>query len=114
VITVVPRQVLARRHFVAGAIALALFVFGKLGASASEAAGLVGSWARGSGAWRTLRRWIGAVDAARLFPCVRASPGGWPPRRRAERAAMTLASLVPATFEGSEADRVYAGAALAG
>ena len=97
----------------AGAIGLALLVFGKLGRSADEAAERVGSWARGPSAWRTLRRWLTAIDVGRLFPCVRGSPRGWPPRRRAERAAMTLASLVPATFAGSEDARVFAGAAHA-
>jgi hypothetical protein len=110
---VVPRQVVARKHFVAGAIALALFVFGKLGGTATEAASRIGSWARGPGAWRTLRRWLFAIEAGRLFRGVRPSPKGWPPRRRAERAAMTLASLAPSTFGKGEAERVYAGAALA-
>lgn len=112
VLAVVPRQLLARRHFAAGAIALALFVFGKLGKTAAEAARRAGSWAQGPGTWRTLRHWIAAVDAGELFPCVRGSPQGWPPRRRAERAAMTVAALVPATFAHDEAARVFAGAAL--
>ena len=88
VVTVVPRQVVARRHFSAGAIAFALFIFGKMGATAVDAAKRVGIWARGPSAWRTLRRWIGAIDDGRLFRCVRPSPSGWPPRKRAERAAM--------------------------
>jgi hypothetical protein len=113
VVTVVPRQVLARRHFAAGAIALALFVFGKLGSTATVATTQIGSWACGPSAWRTLRRWISAIDAGRLFPCVRGSPSGWSLRQRAERAAMTLAALVPATFAADEDARVFAGAALA-
>jgi hypothetical protein len=113
VIAVVPRQVLARRHFIAGAIALALFIFGKLGATATDAATRIGSWARGPGAWRGLRRWIAAIDAGRLFPAVRGSPLAWRPRRRAERAAMTLAAMTPAMFADDEAARVFAGAALA-
>lgn len=113
VIAVVPRQVLARRHFAAGAIALALFVFGKHGATAADSAKRVGSWARGPGAWRTLRRWIAAIDAGALFPCVRGSPHHWTPRQRAERAATTVAALVPATSAPSEEALVFAGAALA-
>lgn len=113
VIAVVPRQVLARRHFAAGAIALGLFIFGKLGSIAAETAKRIGCWARGPGAWRTLRRWLAAVDAGQLFPCVRGSPAGWTPRQRAERAAMTVAALVPASVEMSEDARVFAGAAFA-
>ena len=53
-----------------------------------------------------------AIDAGILFPCVRGSPTAWSPRRRAERAAMTVGALVPATFAGDEIARVFAGAAL--
>ncbi len=95
-------------------MALALFVYGKLGASAAEAAQRVGSWARGAGAFRTLRRSIGAIDTGRLFARIRASPPRGRPRQRAERAAMAIASLVPASFGPDDASRVYAGAALAG
>jgi hypothetical protein len=113
VVTVVPRQVLARRHFAAGAIAIALFVYGKLGEGAIVACQRVGSWARGSGAWRTLRRWIAAIDAGRLFGTVRGSPTPWTPRRRAERAAMTIAACAPEVFGATEEERVFAGAAFA-
>jgi hypothetical protein len=113
VLVVAPRQVLARRHFAAGAIGLALFLFGKLGATAGDAAKRAGSWATGPCAWRTLRRWLAAIDAGRLFGAVRRAPRGWPPRRRAERAAMTLSALVPGTFAPDEIARVFAGAALA-
>jgi hypothetical protein len=113
VVTVVPKEVLARRHFAAGAIALALFVFGKLGGSAIVACQRVGSWARGSGAWRSLRRWIAAIDTGRLFRAVRGSPGTWAPRRRAERAAMAIGACAPEVFGPTEEERVFAGAAFA-
>lgn len=109
-----PRQVLPRRHFAAGAIGLALLLFGKLGMTATKAAERIGSWAHEAGAWRTIRRWVTAIDARGLFRCVRASPPSWSPRRRAERAAMTLTALAPETFAGDDdAARVFAGAALA-
>lgn len=111
--SVVPREVRARRHFAAGAIALALFVFGKLTAGAAEAARTAGSWASGAGTWRLLRRWIAAVDRGALFPGVRASPPGWSPRKRAERIAMTLAAHAPPTIGGNEVARAFAGATLA-
>lgn len=112
-VSVVPREVRARRHFAAGAIALALFVFGRATGSAAEAARRAGSWASGTGPWRLLRRWIAAVDGRALFPGVRASPPGWSPRQRAERIAMTLAAHAPASIEANEAARAFAGAALA-
>jgi hypothetical protein len=114
VITVVPRHVVPRRHFSAGAIAIALFVFGTLRAPAAIAAERVGSWARGAGAWRTLRRWIDALDDGRLFPRIRAAIPGWSPRRRAARAAVAIGAIVPAMFATTELGRVFEGAARAG
>lgn len=114
VVTVVPRQVVPRRHFSAGAIAIALFLFGNVRSRAAVAAERVGSWARGAGAWRTLRRWIDAVDAGRLFLRVRAALPDWRPRRRAERAAVAIGALVPAMFASTELGRVFEGAAHAG
>jgi hypothetical protein len=66
----------------------------------------------GAGAWRTVRRWLTAIEDGRLFRGIRLSPRGWPPRRRAERAAMTLLarSVLPETT--SEEMRVFAGAAV--
>jgi hypothetical protein len=110
--TVVPREVVARRHFSAGAIGLALFVYGKLRAAACDVAIRVGLWGHGPGAWRTVRRWLTAIEGGRLFRGIRSSPRGWPPRRRAARAAMTLVacSVLPETT--SEEMRVFAGAAV--
>jgi len=110
---VVPRGLVPRQHFGAGAIALALFLFGVLGQSAAEAARRAGSWAAGASAWRTVRRWLAAIEQRRLFAVVRGAPPSWSPRRCAARAAMTLASLVPAPFAASDAARAFAGAALA-
>ncbi len=113
IVAVVPRQVLARRHFAAGAIALALFIFGRLGVTAAVTAARIGSWARGAGAWRTLRRWLTAIEAGRLFPGVRGAPPSWSPRQRAERAAMSVAARIPADVGAAEVDLVFAGAAFA-
>lgn len=111
--TVVPRDVVARRHFTASAIGLALYVYGKLGAAASELAARVGLWGRGPGAWRTVRRWLGAVEDGSLFRGIRSSPPGWSPRRRAERAAMTLVARAVLPETTAEEARVFAGAAVA-
>ena len=110
--TVVPRDVVARRHFSAGAIGLALLVYGKLRATAGEVAACVGLWGQGAGAWRTVRRWLGAIEDGRLFHGIRSSPSGWPPRRRAERAAMTLVARAVLPETTSEEARVFAGAAV--
>lgn len=112
ILVVVPRGVVGRRHFSAIAIGLALFVYGKLRATAAATGERIGLWGRGAGAWKTIRRWIGAVDAGELFPYVRDSPSGWPPRRRAERAAMTIVARAPSTSGQSEEARVFAGAAM--
>ena len=111
----VPRQVLARRHFAAGAIALGLFVFGRLGATAAaaSASSRIGGRARGAGAWRTLRRRLPAIEAGRRFPGVRGAPPTWFPRQGAERAAMTVAARIPADVGAAEVDLVFAGAAFA-
>jgi hypothetical protein len=114
VVTVVPRKVVPRRHFSAGAIAIALFVFGNVRSPAAVATERIGSWGRGAGAWRTLRRWIDAIDGGRLFQRVRAALPGWSPRRRAARAAVAVGALVPAMFAATELGRVFEGAALAG
>jgi hypothetical protein len=111
--TVVPRDVIARRHFTAGALGLALYVYGKVGAAASEVAARVGLWGHGPGAWRTVRRWLSAVEDGRLFRGIRSSPRGWPPRRRAERAAMTLVARAVLPETASEEARVFAGAVVA-
>jgi len=113
-VTVVPRQVVPRRHFSAGAIAIALFVFGSERSPAAVAAERIGSWARGTGAWRVLRRWIDAVDEGRLFRRVRAALPDWSPRRRAARTAVAIGALVPAMFAATELGRVFEGAAVAG
>lgn len=113
VLTVVPSGVARRYHFCAGAIALALFLFGAAKQRAAEAVAAVGSASSGQGGWRTLRRWLGAIEAGRLFASVRAAPAAWPPRRRAEQVAYALAALVPAGLEDDQRAKVFAGAARA-
>jgi len=110
--TVVPRDVIARRHFTAGAIGLALYVYSKQGAAGSAFSARVGLWGHGPGAWRTVRRWLCAVEDGRVFRGIRSSPSGWPPRRRAERAAMTLVACAVSPETVSEEARVFAGAVV--
>jgi hypothetical protein len=93
--TVVPADVLPRKHFGAVAIALAMALYGALRRSLREVyqrlnpARLRGHDARG---WDAVLRWISLASA--LFPEVRAAPSEWSSRQVAERVAMTLAARV--------------------
>lgn len=114
VIAVVPRGIVARRHFSASAIGLGLLLYAVLRVHVDELAARVGLWGRGHSAWRTVVRWTQAIDRGALLrrARLRLAPPDWPPRRRAERAAMALASLCPDSA-CPLATRVFVGAALA-
>jgi len=119
VIQVVPRGVIAFRLFSAGAIALAVTLFGVRGLSMAAVRERVSPWSRtgetASGSWLALRRWIGAIRKRRLFSAVRGSPASFTARQVAERAATTLSALAPPLLmdRGIEA-RVFSGADRAG
>lgn len=93
--TVVPVDVVPRKHFGAVTIALALAWYGALQRSLQDVyvtlnpTKLRGDNARG---WDSVLRWIGIVTA--LFPEVRESPAEWSSRQIAARAALTLAAKV--------------------
>ncbi len=111
-VTVVPRGVIGRRHYSAGAVALAcwLWSFGQL--PLGEVRRRVAPGRSDEPGWATLGRWLRAVDGGRLFQCVRRWPAGFLPRQRAERVAATVMALGPGA-DGSAAARLFAGAALA-
>jgi hypothetical protein len=113
VVMVVPRGIAARRHFSAGAIGLGLLLYAVLREHVDEVAARIGLWGRGLSAWRTVVRWTRAVERGVLLPRarLRRAPEDWPPRRRAERAAMALAALCPDSA-CPLATRVFVGAAL--
>jgi hypothetical protein len=99
IITVAPREAQSRRLFSGPAIGLALALYGLLGLSSAAIRGLVSPW-RTSGPetmsqWRTLSRWVRAIQERKLLPAVRQTPEGWPARKVAERAAAFLASYAP-------------------
>jgi hypothetical protein len=114
VILVAPRGTTARRHFGAGALALALLLYGTGELSAVETGARVGLWGRSDpSCLRTLARWTAAVHRGRLFARLRMGPAGEPgPQRDAERIARALIALVPSS-EGTPAERAFAGGALA-
>lgn len=118
VILVVPLGVVAGHLFSAAAIALALVLFGVRGESLAGVRARISPWRRvGEAActtWLTVRRWVCAIREQRLFACVREAPARWTARQVAERAATTLAALVPAADESVAIEaRVFAGAPLA-
>jgi len=114
VIAVVPRGVLRGRHYSAGAIGLALALFGVVGQSLAEVRARVSPWsvvgATARATWLTMRRWIRAIRDRRLFARVRATPAKWSARQTAERAAMTLEALAPPTLSDELGARAFAGA----
>lgn len=113
VCTVVPRGVVRRRHFGAGAIGWALFLYGHERQPARAVRDRLGGYGSQEAAdWITLRRWRAAVADGRLFS-VRPSPADFTPRQVAERAAMTFASFAPIDAgSASLAAQVFVGAEI--
>ena len=112
-IVVVPRGVVARRHFGATAIGYALWLFGVTGMSAREVQGRMSDWGEPGSRWRTLGRWLDAVAEGRLFVGVRAWPASFSRRQQAERVARTLEALAPPSTSTSAEARLFEGAARA-
>jgi hypothetical protein len=99
VVVVGPRGIAPGRLYAAGAIALALALWGCGGRPARQVRRQVGPFpvvgATAAAGWASLRRWSKAVRAGRLFPMVRALPAGASLRQVAARAATTLAACAP-------------------
>jgi hypothetical protein len=97
VITVVPRGVLARRHFSGSALAMAVALFGLVGESAAEVRRLVSECEvvgdAASAGWATLRRWLASLREGAVFRGLRAAGGT--ARAIAERAAAVLVAHAP-------------------
>lgn len=109
--TVVPRGVVRRRHFGAGAIGWALFLLGCEHRPSRQIRDRVGGFgAPESGSWVTVMRWLSAVEQERLFQ-ARSTPSGASTRQRAERIAMTLVSFAPPELASEPlAEQAFAGA----
>jgi hypothetical protein len=99
VAVVVPRGLVRRRLYAAGAIGLALALYGVAGRSPAEVRRQVSPFRivgpTAAAGWASLRRWCRAVRARRLFPAVRAGPADATLRQVAARAATTLAAHAP-------------------
>lgn len=115
--TVFPRGLARRQYYSASAIGLALLLFGHQQQPVRQIRQRVSPWRlsfESPDRWTTLSRWLGAIEAGRLFQEVRPAAPGCPARLRAQRAASTLLSFAPSTVsQDSLEERVFAGAALA-
>lgn len=115
VVVVVPRGVLRRRLYSAGAIALALALWSVAELAPAEVRRRVSPFAvvgaTAAAGWSSLRRWSRAVRAGRLFPVVRALPAEATLRQVAARAATTLAAWAPGAGGLSIDSAAFLGAA---
>jgi hypothetical protein len=110
VITVVPAGVVARRHFGAGAIGLALARLGRGESVRGIRDGVGGIGPPEGRAWVTLRRWSDAVRRGTLLQRLRPIPIP-SPRARASRAAAILSTYAePALARARFEEQVFAGA----
>lgn len=118
VMTVVPRQVLAKRLYSAAAIGFALALWGLLQWSACKVRQAVNPLqivgATAIGGWASLRRWARAVSAGEIFRSLpRAAPGASHRDAAAQAARMLAASACPTSRELSVERRAFLGAAQA-
>ena len=117
VVTVVPADVLPRKHYGATAIALAVALFGLLGFSIAQVRRAVSTWStQGPGArgWSTLQTWIDAAVAQAIWPHARAGPAGSSRRAHAQRLAMSLAGHAPLGTGGTLLHQACVGASHIG
>jgi hypothetical protein len=97
VLTVVPASALARKHFSAAAMALALTLWGLCGWSAAQVRAVVGGQLPPEGkprGWRTLARWARQVADGKLWASLESRAKG-APRQVAARAAQALCGWAP-------------------
>lgn len=119
VATAVPRGMLRGRLYSAGAIALALALFGVGELGEAEVRRRTSPWqvvgptaAKG---WCTLRRWVRAIRRGALWPGLAALRQGWTVREVARRVASVLAASGPKGLRRGEApSAAFAAAELGG
>jgi hypothetical protein len=96
--TVLPSSAVARKHFSAAAMALALALWGLCGWSAAQVraavSDLAGPAGAGRGGWRTLSQWARQMAQGTVFTLLESSQAG-PPRQLAARAAQALCGWSP-------------------
>jgi hypothetical protein len=108
VCTVVPRGVVRRRHFSAGAIGWAFFLVGYEHLTSCEVRDLLGGLGPSEAtSWVTLRRWLSAARRGALL-CTRAAASA---QQSAEHIAMALISFAPPDVAmASLGEQAFAGA----
>lgn len=115
VIAVVPRGILRRRLYSAGAISWALALFGALRLPPAQVRARVSPWSRpgatAASGWLSLRRWAAAVQDGRLFPGAPRPAAEASLREVAARVAAALAAAAPPGSTGSLDTLAFAGAA---
>lgn len=115
--TVLPRGLVARRHYSGGAIALGLLLLGVRGQPMQQVRRAVCAWQvsfESPGQWNTVSKWLQAISEKRLYPQVRPWPPAFGLRQKAERVATTLLSYAPPSLGCRELDeQVFMGAGLA-
>lgn len=106
--TVVPRGCTPRRHYGAGAIALACVLYGMGGESLRATRARVSPWRSTEPGWPSVGRWLEAIAHGDIFASVRPWPSDWGGRRRAERVGQSVLGVADA--DALEA-RIFDGAA---
>jgi hypothetical protein len=100
--TVVPRETAARRLYTLPAVAWALALYGVSRLSQVEVRRSTSPWrvvgAAAARRWCSLRRWVSAIAARRLFARLPRPPGGCGVRQAAERIATAVSAHAPPTL----------------
>jgi hypothetical protein len=96
------------RHYGAGAIALAMVLYGLSGQGLRAARARVSPWRTSEAGWPALGRWLDGAARGALFGAVRAWPEGWSRRRQAERVGSAVLAAGPS--QGAIEHRVLVGA----
>jgi hypothetical protein len=108
--TVVPKGVVSRRRYSGFAVAWALWLYGVAELGLEHVREQVAPGVTFEAGWASVRRWIEAAGAGRLFDGVRPWPSYWTLRQRARRICMTLLARVagderdpqPALYQATE------------
>lgn len=110
--TVIPRGLVARRHYGAAAIAFTLFLVGMRRRALTDVRSVVAPGGTYEAGWPVVRRWLRAIHDGDLFRFVRPHRADADLPHRAERVAATVMGFAPGGYATDE-ERLYAGIALA-
>lgn len=115
IVIVLPRGVVAGRHFGAGAIGLALHGWSMEKRSLDQVREALGGRDEERRGWPAARRWVDAIQAGRMFgEHVRPCPTGWSRVCIAEHVVSTLLDLGRPVANSDDAEvQVFMGAGLA-